>query len=107
MLKLIYDEDRRDDLPLVRYVIKQLRLLLVDRNRKKLDGNDRYDLSAAVKLLEDYANMLDNAKETCDNIGNMYKFHITEQCAYDEGYNAAIREVLSLMKKGDNNAEDI
>lgn len=106
MLRLIYDEDKTDSAGCVRTIASEIRLMVAENKRLRANFNHLSCCKAAVGYLENYAKMLDNATETCDNIGNLYKFHITEQCAYDEGYNAAIREVLSLLKKGDNNAED-
>lgn len=106
MLRLIYDEDMNSHAMHVRTTAGTLRIMARDK-RNRLNTEERNVLSIAVGMLRNFAETIDNQSETCDNVGNLYKFHITEQSAYDEGYNAAIREVLSLLKKGDNNAEDI
>lgn len=100
MLRLVYDEDVNEDVRCIRQTAGKLRILARDK-RNRLNEEERIELSVAADMLIVFAKDIDNQAETCDNIGKLYKFHITEQSAYDEGYNAAIREALSILKKGE------
>lgn len=96
MLKLNYDEDVNEDVMQIRTVAGVLRIMARDK-RNRLDDEERIELNVAADMLRVFADTIDKQSETCDNIGKLYKFHITEQSAYDEGYNAAIRDAMNAL----------
>ena len=58
-------------------------------------------LHDAIIYLKDYEKTIDNSIDICDTIGNAYKFHADEPLSeFDTGYNAAIRDVLMILRKG-------
>lgn len=103
MLRLVYDEDVNEDVRCIRQTAGKLRILARDK-RNRLSEEERIELSVAADMLTVFAKDIDNQFETCDNIGNLYKTHFGEDTQCDDymtGYNAAIREVLSILKKGE------
>lgn len=67
------------------------------KNRSK--GDDRAVLTDAIKYLTNYNFAVDTNINMIYNVGNIYKFHADEPLSdFDTGYNAAIRDVLSILR---------
>lgn len=97
MLNLIYDEDRTVSAQDV--FNKQKWLNAFCRLHAKQHTKEERDALIKIALtLEEYAYALDNSKENCDNVGNLYKPHFNEESTeFQEGYNAAIRDAMDTL----------
>lgn len=68
------------------------------KNRSK--GDDKAVLTDAIKYLKNYNISVDNESEILYNVSNAYKFHADEPLnEFDTGYNAAIRDVISILRR--------
>lgn len=96
MLNLIYDESRCTSAKYIMEIMKQFNMFR-RKYYKKMTYDERMLLIKVLNELNDYADALDISKENCDNVGNLYKMHTGDQSAFDEGYNAAIRDAMDTL----------
>ena len=74
-----------------------VRTLMQSRRTSK---SEKEALEFINECLIKYEKSLDTTLELCEDIGNKYIFHADRKpCAYDTGYNAAIRDALEIIKK--------
>lgn len=78
---------------------------------KEHRGKIKEGLELALEMLRTQilvqVDLEQSTKKLSEAIGNIYKFHADQELdAFDQGYNSAIRDVLTLLERGDTICTD-
>lgn len=78
------------------------KVILKDMQRNtKRSWEKEEALDLAIQALQKEQESIDKQDQILDNIGNKYVFHTEPTDEFTAGYNAAIRDVLSILKRGE------